>query len=307
MSPVGSEANDLAFEQWLSSPLGQRLLTRQRSQLEDVARRFHGEALLWCGPATDTRRCTDRSMVRTRLYLPESGLLCSPHRPSELELHGAQPARSSEDAACGESLPAEDDYAWLRADVHALPLRSRSISGIVLHHTLDRVEDPRHALREVVRVLDHGGVLVICGLNPYSLWGARRLYAAVRHDAFSGLNFVAPNRLHDWLTVLGMDSPRLAPTLLQRPPFATRLCERFLDGQRWNGLRDRLNRLPLGGCYVMTAVKSASAGRLRWREELTRRFAPGVTAPKPVVRQLQPTVSLPGEPPLDRGATDDER
>lgn len=287
------------FESWLESPLGQRLLERQHEQLESVARRFHGESMLWCGPLTDTRHCTDRSMVRLRIFAPDGdGAQCA-QTP-----HGSNSSGGELGAGNVES---GDDHAWLRADVHALPLRSRSLSAVVLHHTLDRVDEPRHALREVVRVLEHGGILVVCGFNPYSLWSLRRAYASVRPDAFSHLNFVAPNRLHDWLTVLGMDSPRLAPTLLKRPTLAAAM----FDSDRLAALRKRLSRLPIGGCYIMTAVKEAGAGRLRWREELSRRLTSGVTAPNPVVRQLQPSTGVSSPRSVDERAPgsehDDER
>ena len=48
---------------------------------------------------------------------------------------------------------------------------------ILLPHTLELVEDPYAVLREAERVLCAEGCLMICGFNPYSGWGARRLFA----------------------------------------------------------------------------------------------------------------------------------
>ena len=50
---------------------------------------------------------------------------------------------------------------------------------MLLPHTLELVEDPYAVLREAERVLCAEGCLMICGFNPFSGWGARRLFAAL--------------------------------------------------------------------------------------------------------------------------------
>lgn len=253
-----SNSSDL-FCDWLASPVGVRLLEEEQSRLEVAARRFHGDAMLWCGPVCQPANCTERSMVRTRLYVP-----------SQRALSESEPAFSE----VGEPVP------WLRANLDELPLRTGSMTAVVLHHALDLVDEPRHALREVVRVLADGGRLVVCGFNPYSLWGLRRLYAAARRDAFSDLAFVAPNRLHDWLTVLGMDAPRQVPTYLNRPP----LSLAKLDGPRLQALSRRLDLLPIGGSYMMSAMKSSSAGQPPWSARVRASLGKRGVAPSPVIR-----------------------
>ena len=59
----------------------------------------------------------------------------------------------------------------------SLPFASDSIDAILLPHTLELVEDPYAVLREAERVLCAEGCLMICGFNPWSGWGARRLFA----------------------------------------------------------------------------------------------------------------------------------
>ncbi len=254
------------FIEWLSGPVGQRLLNEEQSRLEVAARRFHGDAMLWCGPVCQPANCTERSMVRSRVYLPSQRAVAEAP-PSGVE--------------SGEHVP------WLRAELDELPLRTGSITAVVLHHALDLVDEPRHALREVVRVLADGGRLVVCGFNPYSLWGLRRLYAAARNDAFSNLAFVAPNRLHDWLTVLGMDAPRLVPTYLNRPP----LPVANFDGPRLQALSRRLDVLSIGGSYLMTAMKSSSAGQPPWSERVRASLGKRPVSPSPVVRLLAPNTA----------------
>src|ERR1700735_1613356 len=64
----------------------------------------------------------------------------------------------------------------LCAPLDSLPFRSDSIDAILLPHTLELVEDPYAVLREAERVLTAEGCLMICGFNPYSGWGARRVF-----------------------------------------------------------------------------------------------------------------------------------
>ena len=73
----------------------------------------------------------------------------------------------------------------LCAPLASLPFASDSIDAIILPHTLELVEDPYAVLREAERVLCAEGCLMICGFNPWSGWGARRLFAQYfRRPAF---------------------------------------------------------------------------------------------------------------------------
>ncbi len=89
-----------------------------------------------------------------------------------------------------------------------LPFRSDSIDAILLPHTLELVEDPYAVLREAERVLTAEGCLVICGFNPVSGWGARRMFA----QYFGWPPFppqtqrmLSERRLRDWVALLGFD------------------------------------------------------------------------------------------------------
>ena len=65
----------------------------------------------------------------------------------------------------------------LCAPLTSLPFASDSIDAILLPHTLELVEDPYAVLREAERVLCAEGCLLIFGFNPWSGWGARRLFS----------------------------------------------------------------------------------------------------------------------------------
>jgi SAM-dependent methyltransferase len=96
----------------------------------------------------------------------------------------------------------------LCAPLDTLPFRSDSIDAILLPHTLELVEDPYAVLREAERVLTAEGCLMICGFNPFSGWGARRLSA--RHFGRAEfppgtLRMLSERRLRDWVALLGFD------------------------------------------------------------------------------------------------------
>jgi SAM-dependent methyltransferase len=96
----------------------------------------------------------------------------------------------------------------LCAPLASLPFASDSIDAIVLPHTLELVEDPYAVLREAERVLCAEGCLIICGFNPWSGWGARRLFAHyLRRPAFppGTRRLLSELRLRDWVALLGFD------------------------------------------------------------------------------------------------------
>lgn len=163
------------------------------------------------------------------------------------------------------------DFANFRGELQALPLPNNSLDAAVLHHALEVADDPRTALREVARAMAPGGRLVLCGFNPLSLWGLRLAYARFFRDAFSGVRLVSPVRLQDWLTVLGFELCDEVRYLAYGMPFGSRSAGR--DGGASRG--GRLNRLvgarlirhnpPVGGAYVVTAIKQAMSRSRDWR------------------------------------------
>jgi SAM-dependent methyltransferase len=101
--------------------------------------------------------------------------------------------------------------AAIVTDFAALPFPANSLDLVVLPHTLELAPDPHAALREVERVLVPEGRVVICGLNPISLWGFRQRRAQLYHRlGFGALflphkDFIAYWRLRDWLRLLGFE------------------------------------------------------------------------------------------------------
>ncbi len=106
--------------------------------------------------------------------------------------------------------PAPADSAQPRpalvTDFAALPFEANSLDLVVLPHSLELNTDPHATLREVERVLVPEGKVVICCLNPASLWGLRQRRAHLyRRLGFGELflpdagEFIGYWRLRDWL------------------------------------------------------------------------------------------------------------
>jgi SAM-dependent methyltransferase len=139
----------------------------------------------------------------------------------------------------------------LCAPLTSLPFASDSIDAILLPHTLELVEDPYAVLREAERVLCAEGCLMICGFNPWSGWGARRLFARLlRRPAFppGTRRVLAERRLRDWMALLDFEIADVYG-YLGNMPVAGR---RYLDDSPYE--YRRRSALTAGG-YLLKARK----------------------------------------------------
>ncbi len=150
-------------------------------------------------------------------------------------------------------------------DMAALPFASGSIDLVVLPHTLELSADPHATLREVERVLVPEGRVVICGLNPLSLWSWRQRRARLMRRLGLGSLFLPEAgefmgywRIRDWLRLLNFEvesgqfgcfRPALrSEAWLQRFAWMDRL------GAKWWPI--------LGAVYCVVAVKRMPGMRL---------------------------------------------
>src|SRR6202034_194813 len=165
---------DNAAREWFDGPLGWRVLREEtalaRLALDDV----FGFELLQVGAWGSARHLLDDARTQhTTLLAPNRGpgvTLCAP--------------------------------------LTSLPFASDSIDAILLPHTLELVEDPYAVLREAERVLCAEGCLLICGFNPWSGWGMRRLFAHYfRRPPFppQTQRLLAERRLRDWVALLDFE------------------------------------------------------------------------------------------------------
>lgn len=155
--------------------------------------------------------------------------------------------------------------ADLHAEALALPFPEASLDLVVLPHTLELSCDPHVALREVERVLVPEGRVILCGLNPISLWALRQRRARLYQRMGMGNlylpevgEFIGYRRLRDWLRLLSFEvvSARFG---CYRPAVRS---EQWL--QRWAWM-DRLGPRwwpILGATYFVVAVKRVHGMRL---------------------------------------------
>lgn len=143
-------------------------------------------------------------------------------------------------------------------DFDALPFPEASLDLVTLPHTLELTGDPHGTLSEVHRVLVPEGRVVICGLNPTSLWGLRQRRAQLYQrfgfgepyvpDTFEWIGY---RRLRDWLRLLSfeVESVRFG---VYRPAVHS---QQWLDNTAWlDPIGSRWWPI-LGGVYFVVAVK----------------------------------------------------
>ncbi len=158
-----------ALAHWQRAPLGRALLGAERAALGILLEDVFGQHLVQVGAwgAPDAFLPLARLPSRSLIGAPGAGADCVAY-------------------------PAE------------LPLQSRSVSAVLLPHTLEFEAEPHETLREVERVLTGEGHVLIMGFEPVGPWALR--HRLTRAGFPPGLKrLYAPRRLRDWLRLLGFD------------------------------------------------------------------------------------------------------
>ena len=243
------------LQEWFQTPPGRYLMAWEQSQFDQAVADLFGYHALQLGVAEIDGLRANR-MSHRWLALPQ-GLTADPLRPR----------------------------AALVSDFGALPFSANSLDLVLLPHTLELSLDPHATLREVERVLVPDGRVVICGLNPASLWGLRQRRARLcRKVGFGQLflpeagDFISYWRLRDWLRLLSfeVETSRFG---LYRPAVRG---EAWLERFRWmDPLGDRWWPI-FGAVYFMVAVKRVRGMTLLGAEWKRARATATATAPVPV-------------------------
>ncbi|MBI2771068.1 MAG: methyltransferase domain-containing protein [Burkholderiales bacterium] len=241
------------MQQWFETPPGQYLLAWEQAEFDRALPDIFGYHALQLGlPELDTLR-TNRM----------------PHK--WLALREPQPGRTR---------PA------LMADFSALPFEEASLDLVVLPHSLELNTDPHTTLREVERVLVPEGKVVICCLNPASLWGLRQRRAHLyRRLGFGELylpdagEFIGYRRLRDWLRLLGFEVESSSFGCYKPAMRHEKWLDRFdwMDGAgpRWWPI--------FGAAYFIVAVKRVRGIKLIGRAWTSP--ASAATAPVPLANR----------------------
>lgn len=244
------------MQQWFETPPGRYLLAWERAEFDRAVGDIFGYHALQLG-------------------LPELETLASnrmPHRWLALS-----EARSVE----GPVKP------HLVCDFAALPFEENSLDLVVLPHSLELNVDPHATLREVERVLVPEGKVVVCCLNPASLWGLRQRRAHVYRRLGLGTELYLPDagdfigywRLRDWLRLLSFEVETSSFGCWRPAMSSEKWLERYswMDaiGERWWPI--------LGAVYFIVAVKRVRGAKLigpGWKK--AKRLA---AAPVPVANR----------------------
>lgn len=236
--PRENPEDDAAWQNWLASPAGQYLLRWEAAELDRAVANVFGYYAVQLGtPVLD-------ALQASRM----------PHR-----------------IRVKAGLAKEGDPGW-RADLHVadfrqLPFDTHAIDLVVLAHQLELCPDPYQLLREVDRVLRPDGHLIVAGLNPWSLWGARQRVPAWLMRRFMPAHgpWMAASRLRDWMRLLSFE-PEATVHGCYAWPFRRRewlmRSSRMLEtaGDRWWPV--------CGAAYLVKAVKQVRGMHLvgpAWR------------------------------------------
>lgn len=225
----------IGLHHWLQTPAGQYLLEWEYSQVDAAVADIFGYHALQLGvPQLDGLRANRM-----------------PHRWLATE----------QLTDLGNATP----RAALLTDFAALPFPASSLDLVLLPHTLEFSADPHATLREVQRVLVPEGRVVICGLNPTSLWGLRQRRGQLYRKLDMGSLYLPDSgeflgywRLRDWLRLLGFEV-EVGHFGCYRPAVNSALwLQRFawMDpaGARWWPI--------FGAAYFLVAVKRVRGMRL---------------------------------------------
>ena len=131
----------------------------------------------------------------------------------------------------------------------ALPLEQESLDALLLHHTLETVNDPHGVLREAERTLAGEGALYILGFNPHSYWALWRTVGIAcppRSVPLLGLH-----RLCDWLKLLDL-TVESVETFFPLPPFSN---QQLLSSLQLLKILDKVPLRALHALYLVRARK----------------------------------------------------
>lgn len=170
----------------------------------------------------------------------------------------------------------EDIPGYIEGDMHELPIITGSVDLVLLPHTLEFIDNPRQLLSEACRIIKPEGLIVICGFNPYSFWGLRRM---LTHDKITpwNANFIPAGKIKSWLQLADFELEQ-HQSICFAPPFKKQsLYNRF---QFLETLGKKVFPVS-GGVYVLLArakVVPLTPIRLTWKQQLNGiRISPSIT------------------------------
>jgi SAM-dependent methyltransferase len=206
---------------WFQKPPGSLLLDLEHQHLDNLLSRLPGEALLQMGGPSDL------SLVRTstipfKLFYAFTELTPTAETPTVF------------------------------GDLQQLPLRAESFDVVVVAHALAFCPQPQVLFEQLYAALQPGGVLIVLGFNPYSLWQLRRWRADRSVFPWAG-QFHAPGSVKRALRAAEFNLIAYRSFCYRYPSIQSQSWQK---DQFWEVLGQML--LPsCGGVYMMLAQKQA--------------------------------------------------
>lgn len=270
----------IGLTDWLKTPPGAYLLDWERAQFDEAVSDIFGYHALQLGlPELD-------ALQANRMPHKWLALVSAPPEPT----HASSQGRTT-NATAPSTLSSR--RAALCTDPGALPFPENSLDLLMLPHTLELSRDPHATLREVERVLVPEGRVVICGLNPTSLWGLHQRRGRFYQRFGYGEHFLPRTseligywRLRDWLRLLNfeVESGRFG---CYRPAL---ISQKWLDRFKWMDAAGERWWPIFGAVYFLVAVKRVRGVHLLepgWKARKVPAAAPAAVANKePVTRSV---------------------
>ena len=148
---------------------------------------------------------------------------------------------------------ADASAAFVRCNFEELPFETDSIDVALVHHVPEFSADPHAVLRELYRIVVPNGRVILLGFNPWSPLGARMALGRWRSGSVWRNHFISASRMNDWLQLLGFATESTDYGFHRLPlQRAARWPSHVENREHWS------RHWPLGGIYVITAVKQVS-------------------------------------------------
>lgn len=160
----------------------------------------------------------------------------------------------------------DDLPGYIEGDFHELPILTGSIDIVLLPHTLEFIDNPRQLLAEACRIIKPEGLIVICGFNPYSLWGVRKIFTRDKITPWNA-NFLPAHRIKKWLQLADFEMEKHS-SILFPPPFKQHSVYAKFQFLEKVG---RAVTPKLGGVYILLArakVVPLTPIRMKWKQQL---------------------------------------
>jgi SAM-dependent methyltransferase len=172
---------------------------------------------------------------------------------------------------------------YIESTLHELPLLTGTLDLVILPHTLELVDHPRHLLAEACRVIKPEGLIVICGFNPYSLWGLRKWFAKHKHHNMPWSNhFTHAQKIKGWLRLADFAIEKQS-THLFRPPLNN---PGYFEKLKFMESIGSTCFPALGGIYVVLArakVIPLTPIKMKWKQPFGAIRLP-TSMPGPIIR-----------------------